>query len=311
MKTQNRIYIVGAGAVGKALAVFLTIKGKDVVIIRGSVDDHSSYTEKISVQYTDTDVFETTIQISSLSQFNTLTGIVILTNKSYGNQDLSKVLAPKIDGSPLVIMQNGLEVEAPFTENHFPEIYRCVLFTSCQMKEANAVQFKRVSISPIGIVAGNQAKLDYIVSQLQNDHLAFRAEENIQSITWKKAIINCVFNSICPLLETDNGIFHRNSNALAIAQRIISDCVLLAEKAGIALQMEDVIETLLMISRSSDGQLISTYQDLINKRKTEIDSLNFALAKIGSRLWLDELVKETRLLGELISIKSEIRITGE
>jgi len=128
MTPQNTIYIVGAGAVGKALAVFLKFKGNNVIIIRGSIDDNSSHTEKIKVQYNDTDEFESVIEISSLSKFKTLTGIVVLTNKSFGNQELSKVLKSKINTSPLVIMQNGLNIEVPFTDNYFSQIYRCVLF---------------------------------------------------------------------------------------------------------------------------------------------------------------------------------------
>jgi 2-dehydropantoate 2-reductase len=49
--------------------------------------------------------------------------------------------------------------------------------------------------------------LENIILQLNNSHFQFRAEENIQPLIWKKAINNCIFNSICPLLETDNGSF--------------------------------------------------------------------------------------------------------
>lgn len=311
MTPQNTIYIVGAGAVGKALAVFLKLKGNNVIIIRGSIDDNSSHTEKIKVHHNDTDEFESEIEISTLSKFKTLNGIVVLTNKSFGNQELSKVLKSKINTSPLVIMQNGLNIEVPFKDNYFSQIYRCVLFTSCQMINSGTVKFKPVSISPIGTIQGNNDTLELIVSQLQNEYLKFRVEENIQQIIWTKAIINAVFNSICPLLETDNGIFHRNTYALNVAKRILGDCISLAQKVGINLEIEEVIKTLLMISRSSDGQLISTYQDINNKRKTEIDSLNFALVDIASRLKMDDLVKEVRLLGELIKIKSEITLRGE
>jgi len=176
------------------------------------------------------------------------------------------------------------------------------------MVNSSTVKFKPVSISPIGIIEGNNQTLELIVSQLQNEYLKFRVEENIQPIIWTKAIINCVFNSICPLLETDNGIFYRNTYALDIAKRILSDCISLAQKVGINLEVDEVTKTLLMISKSSDGQLISTYQDLNNKRKTEIDSLNFALVDIASRLKMDDLVKEVRLLGELIKLKSVLSL---
>jgi 2-dehydropantoate 2-reductase len=39
------IYIIGAGAIGRALAVFLRNAEKEVVLIRGSVDELAASTE--------------------------------------------------------------------------------------------------------------------------------------------------------------------------------------------------------------------------------------------------------------------------
>ena len=63
---------------------------------------------------------------------------------------------------------------------------------------------------------------------------------------------------------------------------------------------------LLQISRSSDGQLISTYQDILAGRPTEIDTLNFAISRQADSLQLSHLVTETKLLGELVQLKSRL-----
>ncbi len=131
-------------------------------------------------------------------------------------------------------------------------------------------------------------------------------EPNIQTIIWKKAIVNCVFNSICPLLEIDNGIFHRDKGVLRIANRVILECLDIAKDTGIYLETDEVIESLLLISKSSDGQLISTYQDILNKRKTEIETLNFAIVNIAKKLKKGHAITETNLLGELTKLKSEL-----
>ncbi len=306
IEKNKTIYIIGAGAVGKALAVFLKGKGQNVIIIRGSIDNNSSYTEKIKVQFNDKEEFEAEIEISSLSRFTALNGIVVLTNKSYGNEQLAGKLSPKIGSSPVVILQNGLDIEKPFIHNNFPGIYRCVLFTSSQIINTNTVKFKPVSISLIGVIAGDSTDLEKIVAQLDNPYLQFRVEENIQPVIWTKAIVNSVFNSICPLLETSNGIFHRNTKARDIAKRVISECVAVAASQGILLNPDNVLDTLLLISRNSADQLISTYQDIQNKRKTEIETFNSAIVNIADRSIRGGLVSETRILGELVQIKSEI-----
>ncbi|WP_336514845.1 2-dehydropantoate 2-reductase [Pollutibacter soli] len=305
-KTKPTIYIIGAGAIGKTLAVFLKQQGKDIVLLRGHIDNKPACVENIEVQLSKDEIIREEITLSCISNYPAFDGIVVLANKAYGNLSIAERLRNKVRNSPLVILQNGLNVELPFTDHKFSHVYRGVLFTTCQSLAENSVKFRPVTASPIGIISGNEKTLHAIVDQLNNPNLQFISTLNIHSVAWTKTIINCVFNSICPLLETDNGIFHSNRNALTIAKRIIDECVIIASLKNIHLNSEEILEKLLLISRSSDGQLISTYQDIINKRKTEIESFNFAITGIADLLQKKELVTETRLLGELIQIKSEL-----
>jgi len=305
---KNHIYILGSGAIGKALAVFLRISGQKVTLIRGSVNNGSVKTESIRVEMQNGTVSEADIEIRTLDTLPEIDGIVVLANKSFGNQQLAVSLKGKTGNSPIVLLQNGLGVEQPFVDQDFSEIYRCVLFVTSQTVNDSTVRFKPVSICPIGIELGSMESLQNIVQQLHTPEFSFKSEANIQHIIWKKAIANCVFNSVCPLLEADNGIFYRNAEAFEIARRIIAECVTIAKAKNIALEAKEVEESLLLISKSSDGQLISTLQDIRNKRKTEIDTLNFEIVRIAESLGKSEAVLETKLLGELTKIKSEMNM---
>jgi len=305
---EKTIYIIGAGAIGKTLAVFLKRKGRNVILVRGSVDHGMTSHEKITVQLPDQLVEEATIQVTSFSQLPLFDGIVVLTTKSFGNENLAKLLYPKIGESPLVVMQNGLEVEQPFLQHGFPQVYRCVLFATSQSISEHVIRYKPVAVSQVGVIKGSDNQLQDIVAQLENDHFKFAAAQNIQSIIWKKAIANSVFNSVCPLLEIDNGIFHRNDAAKEIAIRVIKECVSVANEVGASLTVQEVLESLLMISKNSDGQLISTLQDIKVKRRTEIETLNFSIVNIARQLNKESWVTETKLLGELTKLKSDLTL---
>jgi len=170
----------------------------------------------------------------------------------------------------------------------------------------NSFQFKPVAASLVGLIKGNPENLPDIVNQLNSAHFKFEAAIDIQPVIWTKAIVNSVFNSICPLLETDNGIFHRNESALNIAREVIAECINVSKLSGVSLDFDKVLNTLLLVSKSSEGQLISTYQDIKNKRRTEIETLNFAFVNIANEFNVADLLKGTKLLGELIFIKSEL-----
>ena len=246
-----KIFVIGAGAIGKTLAVALKLSNKNVVLVRGSVDDGSRSIEKIEV-INDGAKLEAEIEVSTFSRLSALDGIIVLTNKSFGNDNLARTLEVKAKNSPLVILQNGLGVERPFIERDFPEVYRCVLFVTSQPISANQIRFNPVTISPIGIITGSKANLESVVEELNSSVFPFKAETDIQTVIWTKAIINSVFNSICPLLEIDNGIFQREAQVLDIAKRVTTECAAIAKDDGIDLEVDEVIERLLLISKSSD-----------------------------------------------------------
>ena len=87
---------------------------------------------------------------------------------------------------------------------------------------------------------------------------------------------------------------------------MIEECISICTEKRIQLSADEVVESLLLISKFSDGQLISTLQDIRNGRKTEIETLNFAIVNMAKALNKENAVRETRLLGELTKLKSEI-----
>jgi len=296
------VYIIGAGAIGKVLAVCLVNDGKKVVLLRGSVDHGEAHTENIRVTLSSREIIEAEVTIETLGNYRSLEGLVVLCNKSYGNAALADALKDKIGYSPLVLLQNGLDVERPFMD--FPSVYRCVLFVTSQPVSDTKLNFKPVAVSPIGRISGGaETSLSQIAALLNTPYFGFRAEGDIQPIIWKKAIVNSVFNSVCPLLETDNGIFHRNSQALQIAESLVAECLCVAKEQGVNLNQAEVMDSLLLISRSSDGHFISTLQDIRNHRPTEIATLNLAIAGMAAK---EQAVIQTRLLGRLTLLKSQL-----
>ncbi|WP_200978197.1 ketopantoate reductase family protein [Echinicola sp. 20G] len=301
-----KIYIIGAGAIGKTLAVCLSLNGSDVQVIRGSVDEGSEYVEKFTLYLKSGEVLTSDIKINYLNSCSTFDGLIILANKSFGNRELAKKLKDKAKNTPLVILQNGLNIEQSFLNRDFQEIYRCVLFATCQNITPNEISYKPVAPSPIGIIKQHSSLLKPIVDILNTPNFGFVSEDNIEKIIWKKAIANCVFNSICPLLEVDNGIFYRDAHAFEIAKSIIRECTLIANNNGIGLTVKEVEEQVISISKMSEGQFISTLQDIRNNRKTEIESLNLEVYRMAKQMNLESKVQQTKLLGDLVMIKSEL-----
>jgi 2-dehydropantoate 2-reductase len=139
---------------------------------------------------------------------------------------------------------------------------------------------------------------------LTTDGFPFHSEANIQREIWKKAIINSVFNSICPLLEVDNGVFVRDEETANLAQEVVRECITLTDRLNMGLTEHELMEQILLISKRSDGQLISTLQDIRIGRPTEIEFLNLEIARVAASLQPRLELPKVEILGKMIVAKS-------
>ena len=303
---NNKIYIIGSGAIGKALGVFLKLEGKETILVRGSVDHLKESKDFITVKDNKDRIFEERITTTTFSNLKELNGIVLITTKTFANAEIAKKLSNLKGDYSIVLLQNGLNIETPFSA--FKNVYRCVLFTTSQIIDNGQVRFKAVTASPVGSINNRNANLKELVSRINTEHFTFRAEPNIEHFVWNKAIINCAFNSICPLLEVDNGIFYRNDDVASIARTVIQECVDLSRKIGLQLDKNEIEKSLLLISERADGQLISTYDDIRKKRRTEIESLNLEMARLAESIGAPEIVPFTKALGLTVLEKSKLSL---
>ena len=56
--SDKTIYIIGTGSIGRALAVFLKLDNKNVILIRGSVDGEIAETKSFQVELNDKTILE-------------------------------------------------------------------------------------------------------------------------------------------------------------------------------------------------------------------------------------------------------------
>ncbi len=304
---KDKIYVLGAGAIGLSLATYLFNKGKEVIAVRTSTDEVDSEQVEITITGVEGRIWTAPIKMVSLAKLRVLDGVIVITAKSYANNSIAARLEGMETSSPLVIMQNGVGVENPYLNLDNARIYRCVLYSTSQKGKNNSYKFVSITASPIGVVRGNEQELDYLVNELNTTAFPFVSHSDIKREVWKKAIINAVFNSICPLLEIDNGIFVRDEKASLLAQEIVNECLVIAHNIGIRLSAEEIMQQIFTISKKSDGQLISTLQDINAGRETEIDYLNLEIARLGETLTPVIKANTTKALGEMVKMKSKLR----
>ena len=299
------IYIVGAGGIGMPLAALLTSSGVQAVAVRTSRDDIAETTGRIAVDLAEGNPKLVDVRMVSLARLPQVnSGVVAVATKATANRVIAPIIRERFGDLPVVVLQNGLGVERPFVEAGFPRVLRCVLYATGQHTGDTAYRFREVAPSPVGAITGDGAEVEQIVARLSTPEFRFRAEDRIVTEVWRKVILNAAFNSICPLINIDNGVFERDPAVAAIARTVIEEAIAVASRVGVELSPDELMEQLLLISRRSSGQLISTLQDLLAGRETEIDFLNRAIARTAAELRPPIDPQITRILGELVLARS-------
>ena len=302
---DKKIYILGCGAIGLTVAAHLSEAGREVSAVRTGTSAVTAEKMTVTVHRREHDILRASIETTSLSRLARLDGLIVVSAKSYANPAIAAALIEKNTTGPLVLLQNGLGVEKPFVEAQLTPILRCVLYATAQLTVENTVTFRPIASSPIGVIAGSDSYLKPCVTALTTSGFPFHAEPDIQRDIWKKSIINVVFNSLCPLLEVDNGIFAREPAVAALAVELVRECVVLARVRGITLAEPELLEQIQRISSGSAGVFISTLQDLRHGRPTEIDSLNLEMARLASSLNPPINLARTEFLGKMIMSKAK------
>lgn len=300
--SQNRIYVLGGGAIGAPLAAFLAQAGKPVALLRATPGRQHSPERRIQVQC-GAHPIDVMVQEEFFHDTEKLEGWLVIATKAHANASIAAELARRDFCGPLVLLQNGLGIERPFLEAGFTRIVRGVLYVTSQLTRDHQYSLRVPHLSPLGMVAGDEDLLKQAMAVLSTPELPFIEVPNIERSVWKKTIINAAFNSICTLVEEDNGIFVRDELAMSLAKQVVEECTRLGRMRGVELDPNQILEEIILIS-SRSTQLISTLQDVRAGRPTEMDFMNLELARLAAEEQPPVELPVTSCLGKLVKIKS-------
>lgn len=110
-------------------------------------------------------------------------------------------------------------------------------------------------------------------------------DQEIEEAIWAKAVNNISANAACGIVRLPLGIYCTHKDGRFLLETCIKEVISVAEAHGVKnLDFERVIRFIEEHTIPKFGtHLPSTAQDMKAKRKTEIDSLNGAISRLGDR----------------------------
>lgn len=201
---------------------------------------------------------------------------VLIPVKSYAVLSAVQALLPVLTpDAQLVLSHNGMAA----TEHILPLLGPAqglwfITTTHGALKQGAAVRHTgqgQSVLAPLNTAAKNQ---HLAVQQAMDIALGpVRLTDNILPFLWHKLAINAVINPLTALYNCNNGELAKAQYQPLISQ-ILTEVCQVAEVAGYPLQYAQMLEKVQQVIQSTAANFSSMQQDIIHKRRTEIDAIN-------------------------------------
>jgi 2-dehydropantoate 2-reductase len=289
------IAIIGAGAMGSMIGAYLQKGGANVVLVSQPHKDHTEKIKANGLTIRSKDKTEI-IPINTATSYDNL-GImdyVIILVKATATKQLLTEIQPIIGVNTYVCtLQNGIGNEEIIEEviNREKILYGCLNMSSVIYKpgEVYGELFKGMNIY-IGSVSRNkkQRVAGNLLAEIFNKAGVRAAydEDNIDLKIWNKLMMNIVINAPLGLvrLKVGNGV--GDSYFKELSQHFIEETVKVAKAKNITgLDASHFLKEIIpSVAKTAKNHYPSMAQDMMmSKRKTEIDTLNGAIVRLGKR----------------------------
>lgn len=306
-----KIAIAGSGALGSGFGAMLYRQGNDVTLIDGWEPQATAVKhEGLHIDINGEDyhlnipMYQDT-KIPSDLQFD----IVFLFTKAMQLESMLTHIQPHIhDTTIMVCTMNGLKHEERIV-NYVDKsrIVRGVTTWTAGLESPGHTHLMGSGPVEIGsLVPEGQNNVEVIYNLLEQAKLNPHKSEDLQQSIWKKICVNGTANALCTILECRLSTLNESEYARKLVYDITKEIVEVATVDDVHLNADEVYHYLIDLNDKVGPHFPSMYQDLINNnRRTEIDYINGAVARLGSEHHIDAPINQ--FVANMVHAKEEQR----
>jgi len=286
-----RVLILGAGSVGSVVGGFLAKAGHEVVLVgRAShMDAIRANGLRISGIWGEHRV-HTLHTATDLSTVSPPFDFIVVAVKSYDTRSAAESLKPFVAPQTLVCSyQNGLGNAEMMAEvlgwEHVLDAR--VIYGVWLPEPGHAEVTVTADATAIGCYknAVPMPRIEAVAKAMHDAGIPTHATDKIATFLWAKVAYNCSLNPMSALLDVPYGGLLDTEDTKAIMREVVQELYAVGRAEGVALEpptAEAYIERLFtFLIPVTKGHYASMHEDFRRKRRTEIDALNGAIARLG------------------------------
>lgn len=295
-----KITVIGPGALGTLLAAYLTIKSSppsELWLLDYKPERTRLLNEQGLILEKNNQQINCKINAASDPKEIGPTDVIILCVKypdfATGLQHAAELAHPD---SLLITLQNGIgHLEMLNAEKALPAIVLGVTAMGANLISPGHVRHAGSGLTRIGFLKpanfAGSLLLAKVCNLFNDCGMETAIVDNILDYVWAKLLINVGINALTAIHSCSNGKLLESDEILNTLTAAVKEGEAVARAKGIQVPGDPIAMTIDVCRRTSRN-LSSMLQDINNKRRTEIDSINGEIVTIGRKSGIPTPVNE-------------------
>jgi len=291
-----RIAILGIGSIGGMLLGTLADSGVELIAVsKGYMASQISErgltlnTPEGTVEHFPSELFTVIDSESIPIPINLVNScdFALICGKSHSTPILTQLASELLSKEGIAIsLQNGLG-HSEYLSKKIGQgnVLGCTI-THGAWRDMNSVHWAGRGNIILGSLEGKSPspKINDFISLLESSNLSPRWSEDIDKEIWIKLLINIAINPISAITGLRNGEILVRNDIWTQSCSTMLEASIIAKSSGIDVDYEDLIYKLKSVIKSTEKNRCSMLQDIMNGKKTEIDSLCGEIVSRGESL---------------------------
>ena len=309
-----KIVILGAGAIGRLLGVFLS-KGEHQVVLVDPNQEKVDVLNNQGIGLMEADAVDpdavSFIPVTAVTQASDIDrcDLVLLAVKSFDTLSAIQTAQHLVSKtSPVVTLQTGLgNIEILERVVARENIIGGFTFMAATSLGIGVVRQGGAGKTYLGELDGRiSERLRSICTIFADSGLECTPVHRIQGRLWCKVIVFSAINALTSILQVKNGQLLDNMESITLLKRLVDEGRKVAETQAVDLVFHDLYQLLFDGCKRTEQNLSSMLQDILEGKRTEIDAQCGALVDMGKQGGVPTPTQQTIL--ELVQLMSKKKI---
>ena len=282
-----KIVIVGPGAMGCLFAAFLSKSKEEVWLLDKNKERAAKINQQGIIIEGISGNWQAPVKATALAKDIDRADLIIISVKSYDTKEAITHVRSLVDeNSRVLTLQNGIgNIEIIGEIVGMEKVIGAVTNLGATLIDIGRTRHAGRGETVIGRIDGKiPVEMRQIREIFNRIGLETRISRDIKGLLWSKLIINVGINALTAITRLNNGRLIEFEGTRRILREAVLEATRIAKRKRIRLIYDDPLAKVEAVCEATATNVSSMLQDVLRKRRTEIDFINGVIVRQGQEL---------------------------